>query len=225
MDTFQRLNLGLLLQCGTCLAVLLQAVSLRNPVLTAYVGGICGFGVVVTSTIYRLHKQGFPFPSPIKTLAGAISVLLPRNTAAAAYSLMTIVFAAMAFTSLSSSPGDNLALYDGLMGPMTVFMQRVMGAGLLLMAIVAYSLKDGADREKLGATTFRWLNLGVAGTLLARIMHMTLDWQSGLLQPGPRTAAVITAHLAAFAWTSHQYTAGTSKPKPEPLAPAPGTAS
>jgi hypothetical protein len=34
MDTFQRLNLGLALQSGTCLVVLAQAISLRNPLLT-----------------------------------------------------------------------------------------------------------------------------------------------------------------------------------------------
>jgi ABC-type iron transport system FetAB permease component len=34
MDTFQRLNLGLVLQSGTCLVVLAQAISLRNPLLT-----------------------------------------------------------------------------------------------------------------------------------------------------------------------------------------------
>jgi hypothetical protein len=42
-----------------------------------------------------------------------------------------------------------------LAGPMTVFAQRAAGAGLVMMALVAYSLKDGADRQRLGATTFR----------------------------------------------------------------------
>jgi hypothetical protein len=38
MDTFQRLNLGLLLQSSTCLVVLAQAISLRNPLLTGEAG-------------------------------------------------------------------------------------------------------------------------------------------------------------------------------------------
>ncbi len=46
-------------------------------------------------------------------------------------------------------------VFYGLQGPMSVFMNRVTGAGMLLMTLVAYSLKDGADRNKLGATTFR----------------------------------------------------------------------
>jgi len=48
-----------------------------------------------------------------------------------------------------------MRLYEGLMGPMTVFMMRIVGGGLLMMTLVAYSLKDGADRQKLGALTFR----------------------------------------------------------------------
>ena len=54
-------------------------------------------------------------------------------------------------------------------GPLTVFSERCAGAGLILMTLVAYSLKDGADRGKLGATSFRWLNLGLAGSLLAMV--------------------------------------------------------
>lgn len=54
-------------------------------------------------------------------------------------------------------------------GPMTVFAQRAAGAGLLLMMVVAASLKDGADRQRLGATTFRWLNMGLAGSFLLLI--------------------------------------------------------
>jgi hypothetical protein len=38
MDTFQRLNLGLVLQAGTCLVVLAQAISLRNPLLSGEAG-------------------------------------------------------------------------------------------------------------------------------------------------------------------------------------------
>jgi hypothetical protein len=34
MDTFRRLNLGLVLQTGVTLVVAAQAVSLRNPLLT-----------------------------------------------------------------------------------------------------------------------------------------------------------------------------------------------
>jgi hypothetical protein len=34
MDTFRRLNLGLMLQSGATLVVAAQAVSLRNPLLT-----------------------------------------------------------------------------------------------------------------------------------------------------------------------------------------------
>lgn len=123
--------------------------------LAVYVGAVCGAGLLLSSRIFSLNKQGFPFPSPIKTLSGAISVLMPRNLPATLYSLLTVVFAGMALMCLGASPNKAMLIYEGLSGPMTVFMQRVTGAGMLLQTLVGYSLKDGADREKLGATTFR----------------------------------------------------------------------
>eukprot|EP00882_Tetradesmus_deserticola_P025798 GHRQ01028367.1.p1 GENE.GHRQ01028367.1~~GHRQ01028367.1.p1 ORF type:complete len:264 (+),score=84.30 GHRQ01028367.1:154-945(+) len=159
MDTFQRLNLGLLLQSGLCLVVLAQAISLRNPLLTAFLGTLCGATMLLSSRIYYLNKAGWPLPSLTKTLSGAISVLLPRNSPATMYSLLTMAFAGMAAMCLGASPGRPLVMYEGLSGPMTVFLHRVAGAGMLLQTLMAYSLKDGADREKLGATTFRCVQL------------------------------------------------------------------
>jgi hypothetical protein len=103
---------------------------------------------------------------------------------------------------------------------MTVFMQRITGAGMLMMTLVAYSLKDGADREKLGATTFRWLNLGVACSMLAMAVHMTVDWQSGLLMHGPKAATMLATQWAAFMWSSYMYVAGESKAKGQQAPPA-----
>jgi hypothetical protein len=87
---------------------------------------------------------------------------MPRNIPATLYSLLTITFAGMAAMCLGASPGRPLVVYEGLSGPMTVFLHRVTGAGMLLQTLVAYSLKDGADREKLGATTFRCVRPGFA---------------------------------------------------------------
>ncbi|WIA30867.1 hypothetical protein OEZ86_000922 [Tetradesmus obliquus] len=224
MDTFQRLNLGLALQASTCLVVLAQAISLRNPLLAAFMGTLCGASLLLSSRIYTLNKAGPPLPSPKKTLSAAISVLMPRNSPATLYSLLTITFAGMAAMCLGASPGRPLVTYEGLSGPMTVFLHRVTGAGMLLQTLVAYSLKDGADREKLGATTFRWLNLGLAGSLLAMVCHMTIDWQSGVLLHGPKTIGMMAAQIAAFMWTSYMYVAGESKPKQQgPAVPAPAS--
>eukprot|EP00882_Tetradesmus_deserticola_P007162 GHRQ01007541.1.p1 GENE.GHRQ01007541.1~~GHRQ01007541.1.p1 ORF type:complete len:412 (+),score=105.36 GHRQ01007541.1:881-2116(+) len=223
MDTFQRLNLGLLLQSGLCLVVLAQAISLRNPLLTAFLGTLCGATMLLSSRIYYLNKAGWPLPSLTKTLSGAISVLLPRNSPATMYSLLTMAFAGMAAMCLGASPGRPLVMYEGLSGPMTVFLHRVAGAGMLLQTLMAYSLKDGADREKLGATTFRWLNLGLAGSLLVMVSNMTMDWQSGVLVHGPKTAGLLAAQIAAFMWTSYMYVAGESKAKRSTPMPAPAS--
>lgn len=59
----------------------------------------------------------------------------------------------------------------------------------------------------------RWLNLGLACSILACFVFMTLDLQAGLLAGNLKSAAMLTAQAAAFMWTSYMYIAGTSKPK------------
>lgn len=215
MHTFRRLNLGLVLQTGATLVVAAQAVSLRNPLLTGYMALVCLPGLLLASRLYSLYKQGggLPLPSPKKTLAAVVGVLLPRNLPAAAYSLLTLVFAGMSAMCLSATPGEVMKLYPGIHGPMSVFAERCAGAGLMLMTLVAYSLKDGADRGKLGATSFRWLNLGVAGSLLSMVWYFSHDFETGLLVHTAKGAAMVAVTIAAFAHTGYMYIAGTSTPK------------
>jgi hypothetical protein len=112
-------------------------------------------GFAVSARVYSLSKGGVPLPSLKHTLADATSTLMPQNLFAMGYSLLTVALAGMSAVCLAATPGGNLVLYDGLMGPMTVFMKRVAGAGMVLMTLQAFSLKDAADRGKLGSLTFR----------------------------------------------------------------------
>lgn len=133
-----------------------------NPLLpwlcchpAGFLGAVCGMGFAVSSRVYSMVKGGVPFPSLKHTLADATSTLMPQNLFSMGYSLLTVALAAMSAVCLAATPGANLVLYDGLMGPMTVFMKRVAGAGMVLMTMQAFSLKDAADRGKLGSLTFR----------------------------------------------------------------------
>lgn len=217
MDTFRRLNLGLVLQTGATLVVAAQAVSLRNPLLTGYMLLVCLPSLLLASRMYTLYKRegGWPLPSPTKTLAAMVGVLLPRNLPAMAYSLLTVASAGMAAMCLSAAPEHTMKLYQGLYGPMTVFAERCAGAGLILMTMVAYSLKDGADRGKLGATTFKWLNLGMAGSLLSMLLYFSHDDQTGLLVHSRKSVAMMAAIIVSFCYTGFMYVNGTSTPKPQ----------
>lgn len=79
---------------------------------------VCLPGLLLASRLYSLYKQGggLPLPSPKKTLAAMVGVLLPRNLPAAAYSLLTLVFAGMSAMCLSATPGEVMNLYPGLHG-------------------------------------------------------------------------------------------------------------
>lgn len=66
----------------------------------------------------------------------------------------------------------------------------------------------------------RWLNLGVSCSMLVMAVHMTVDWQNGLVVHGPKAAAMMAAQWIAFMWTSYMYIAGESKQKQTPPAVA-----
>ena len=122
---------------------------------TGFLGAICASGFLVSSRVYSLSKGGIPFPSLKHTFSAMISTLLPANLAATGYSLLTVALVGMAAMGITAAPGESLPLYNGVMGPVTVFMRRVAGAGMLLMAMVVFSLKEGADKGKLGTTPMR----------------------------------------------------------------------
>lgn len=69
----------------------------------------------------------------------------------------------------------------------------------------------------------RWLNLGLAGSLLALVCYMTIDWQTGVLVHSPKAVGMLAAQIAAFMWTSNMYVAGESKVKQGPAMPAPAS--
>lgn len=79
---------------------------------------VCVPGLLLASRLYALYKRGggLPLPSPTKTLSAMVGVLLPRNLAAAAYSLLTLAFAGMSAMCLSATPGEPMKMYQGLYG-------------------------------------------------------------------------------------------------------------
>lgn len=208
-DTFKRLNIALMVQCALSLVVLAQGISVRTPLLVGFLGAICGSGFLLSSRVYSLSKGGIPFPSLKHTFSAMISTLMPTNLAATGYSLLTVALVGMAAMGITAAPGESLPLYNGVMGPVTVFMRRVAGAGMLLMAMVAFSLKEGADKGKLGTTPMRWLNLGMSGSLLAMLLVMTVNLQSGLMLASNKAYIMMAAILTGFTYTGYQYVAGT----------------
>lgn len=62
--------------------------------------------------------------------------------------------------------------------------------------------------------------MGVACSMLAMAVHMTVDWQSGLLVHGPKAASMLATQWAAFMWSSYMYVAGESKAKGQQAPPA-----
>ncbi len=98
---------------------------------------------------------------------------------------------------LRSPPPPARAQWGGPLGPAAVFASRAAAGGLAAQALVAYTLKDAADRGGLGTTSSRWLNLGLLGGLLAAALACGAAAAGGAPLPTRRGAPLAVQLLAA----------------------------
>lgn len=165
-DTYKRLNLGLMY--WAVVTVVLQVRSLAittTPLLIGYaiVGGLT---VAAAARIYALtNTAGFDIRAVARGLvAGVSDCLRPRNMAATLYAVIAID-SLVSFAALFAAPGMQL-LGVASLTPLEDYLKRKLATGFVLTGVVAYVLKDGADRDRLSASTFRILNVALATTLV-----------------------------------------------------------
>jgi hypothetical protein len=106
--------------------------------------------------------------APVALVAGArewlFSLFELPSTLVAAYALASAAFAAagVALTLGRSAP----ALVGAPAGALSATLARLVGAGALAAAASSHALADAARRDKLHATAFRALNLGLGVAML-----------------------------------------------------------
>ncbi|KAL7448489.1 hypothetical protein ACHAWC_000663 [Mediolabrus comicus] len=171
-DTYKRLNLSLLEYAVIGLFVIALSGG-GNPILkVAYIMTLINtikgytYGVVGwdkksgTDTLLQDFTRGI-----VSTIKGICSV--PKNTTSFGYLAATLMVISMKILKLkdvivaflSSIPANDIALLLARFNRLS------------LLALMIYTLKDAADRERLGGTTFIQLNylcalvLGIIGTL------------------------------------------------------------
>ncbi|GLC33761.1 hypothetical protein PLESTB_000112700 [Pleodorina starrii] len=147
------------------LVVLSQAVSLRNPLLAATVGGLAGLATLTTSyTLMKIRESGQLVPSPRGVLSGLMSLLTPATITAAAYSLATIALTTAGIMLFTSDPATPSLLFILPKDPVHVFCARIMGAATLANAVLMFVVKQAADDGRQGSPLFRSINGGVASS-------------------------------------------------------------
>eukprot|EP00884_Botryococcus_braunii_P009278 jgi/Botrbrau1/18351/Bobra.0179s0076.1 len=204
-DTYRRLNLGLLIwSLGLSVLVVLEPPALSHHV-TTLVRAAAPFLVASTAVGYLAGSGANFSPAPLVVgLYGGIeSVLGPKNAVAALYSAST---AAVGL-------GGLLRLFQSIPGvlpntpqALALLLLRSTGLGLLFASICLFTLKDAADRGRLGASTFKLLNLATLAASVFQLGVLGRSLASGL---GVLSTRVLiqggTLSLLA-GLSAHQYT-------------------
>ncbi|GLI63193.1 hypothetical protein VaNZ11_006090 [Volvox africanus] len=153
--TYQRLMAGCALKSVAFLAVLaantpstLQLWSL--PVWLAYVGTAVVAGAINLSVISNTSGKGLA-PPPL-------DLNVPQNPTSWGYATCTALYL---LTVLACFAPETLYTGDSY-SAVTPLLKGVWAPGFLLAAVMSFVLKDASDRGRLGASTFKNLNLGLA---------------------------------------------------------------
>ncbi|GIL89092.1 hypothetical protein Vretifemale_16956, partial [Volvox reticuliferus] len=139
------------------------AVSLRNPLLAASVGGITALATLTASyTLMKIRESGQLAPSASGMLGGLMSLLTPTNVTAAAYSIATVALAVVGVMMFTADPSTPSMLFIMPKDPVQVFCSRIIGGATLANSVLLFTVKQAADDGRQGSPTFRNINAGIA---------------------------------------------------------------
>lgn len=129
-------------------------------------------------------------------ISGVTSLFQPDNINAAIYSVLsagTMAYALIAMISPSSLASFMLTQSVDSFGKLLI---RDLGAATFLLSIALFTLKDAADRGRLGFTTFKNLNIAAFLTAVAKIGSTVYVDRSTLSAVGGSPAAGIVSRNA-----------------------------
>ncbi|KXZ44983.1 hypothetical protein GPECTOR_60g761 [Gonium pectorale] len=192
------------------LVVLSQAVSLRNPVLAATVGGLTGLATLTTSfTIMKIRESGQLTPSGRGMLAGVISLLGPANLTSAAYSVLTATMIAAGAMFFTSDPTTPCAIFYAAKDSVHVFACRITGAAALANAIVLFTVKQAADQGRQTSPLYRSLNASLATYSGISALLLLYGLVTGLAMPVGATYGYVGLLTAVALVTGYNWALGS----------------
>ena len=133
-------------------------------------------------------------------LSGISSVFQPDNLNAVFYSLLTVVTMIVAVCACISPSTMASAILAPGADSFSYFFIRCVACKMFLISIVCFTLKDAADRGRLGFSTFKTLNIGLCAAAIAKIGNgLYLARVTAAATPVPAVAAAASSKAAAAA--------------------------
>jgi len=160
--TYQRLMLGTIAKSAAYLAVFATSAEAWTPALMAlYPSAAVAALVINASVLTNINAQhGGSFPDLGMSL-------LPAGRDGWVYlgvSLMYLATAVLCVVPDAPSLFADAQVVGGFQdGPISLLLRHTWAPGFLLAGVAALNLRDAADRDRLGASTFKRLNLGLVG--------------------------------------------------------------
>lgn len=203
-DTYKRLNLGLVIVGAGYLYAnyVYPGVLASNYERLALVIGVLT-AVVPAIVYYHTSGHGFSLGRIANGFGDSVSRLLSaKNNKAGAYAITSAGFAAFAviFTFGGATLQSRFASITAEAS--SELLRKNLGTLYAFAAIVAYNLKDAAERNRLSGTTFKRLNISLAGAsaaLVAAAWHVHQNVLSNWTAYGyAQLAAAVLAFLTTF---------------------------
>lgn len=214
-ETYQRLNLGLMWWgLGTVVSLWLapqQPLRLALGVCTALLGATTAHAAL---TYHETSEQGLSLPYLVRQFFKSLGNLgdYKNNDSTALYSLYAYGFAAKATVAAVTAilfHGQLRLAKDGLLlAPLGTLGQALVpanGVGYALLAVVLVTLKDAAARGRLGASTFKALNIGAAIVGLTNCITLVSWQQAGVLAQSKLVSVKIVLHSGLVAVALYNY--------------------
>ena len=158
--------------------------------------------IQVMPTIAFLKLYGTSTLSDIVpgVLSGIRSVFQPDNLNAVFYSLFTVVTMIIAVGAWITPSTMASALLAPGADNFSYFVIQCAACMMFMTSITCFTLKDAADRGRLGFSTFKTLNIGLCAAGIARIVNaLYLAGVTAAAAPAPAVTTAASSKAAAAA--------------------------
>eukprot|EP00879_Flechtneria_rotunda_P005419 GHRR01005712.1.p1 GENE.GHRR01005712.1~~GHRR01005712.1.p1 ORF type:complete len:394 (+),score=124.42 GHRR01005712.1:253-1434(+) len=201
--TYQRLMLAIIAKNALYLTAFTLSPELWNPVLVSIYPTSALVSVATNAaTLQTAFKQSgiAAFGEGLQiALQGSIGV--PSTTAGWVYSAFTLLYIA---TVAACYAPEVIFTGDG-MTPATELLKHTWSPGFLLSAAACVVLRDAADRNRLAASTFRRLNLGLVAMETGYSLVFAWSIYTGLAVNDSSSWSNLGGSVCVAAYCLHQY--------------------